>query len=162
VDSWVWNQVGLELVQINVQGTIETERAGNGGDNLSDESVQVLERWSWDVEVATADIVDSLVIDQESTVTVLDSAVGREDGVVWLDDGGGDSWCWINSELKLRLLAVVGRETLEEERTETRTSSTTKGVEDQETLKRVAVVLNIHKLISSFTSCAIRHPPKHV
>jgi hypothetical protein len=43
VDSWVWNQVGLELVQINVQGTIETERAGDGRDDLSDESVQVLE-----------------------------------------------------------------------------------------------------------------------
>jgi hypothetical protein len=33
VDTWVWNQVGLELVKINVEGTIETERSCNGGDN---------------------------------------------------------------------------------------------------------------------------------
>ena len=67
--------------------------------------------------------------------------MGRENGIVWLDDGSGDPWCWVNSKLKLRLLAVVGGETFEEEGSETRTSSTTKRVEDQETLKRVAVVL---------------------
>ncbi len=33
VDTWVWDQVGLELVQIDVEGAIETERGGDGGDN---------------------------------------------------------------------------------------------------------------------------------
>jgi hypothetical protein len=33
VDTWVWDQVGLELVEINVEGTIETEGGGDGGDN---------------------------------------------------------------------------------------------------------------------------------
>ena len=42
VDSRVRNQVGLELVQIDVEGTIESERRGNGADNLGDETVQVL------------------------------------------------------------------------------------------------------------------------
>jgi hypothetical protein len=76
--------------------------------------------------------------------------VGGENGVVWLDDGSGDSWCWVDGELQLRLLAIVGGKTLEEEGTETRSSSTTEGVEDQETLKRVAVVLRrIHQLMSA-------------
>ena len=77
MDSWVRNQIGLELVQINVQGTIESEGAGNRGDDLSDESVQMLERWSGNIEVTAADIVHSLVVNQESTITVLNCAVGR-------------------------------------------------------------------------------------
>lgn len=43
VDSGVRNQVGLELVQINIQSTIKSQRTGDGGDNLSDESVEMLE-----------------------------------------------------------------------------------------------------------------------
>lgn len=141
VDSWVRNQVGLELVQVNVQGTIETERTGDRGDDLSDESVEMLERWSWDIEVTAADIVDSFVINQESTITVFNCAVGGENCVVRLNNSGGNPRSWVDSKLKLRLLAIVGGEALEEERTETRTSSTTEGVENQETLKGRAVVL---------------------
>jgi hypothetical protein len=33
VDTWVWNQVGLEFIEINVEGTIETEGSGDRGDN---------------------------------------------------------------------------------------------------------------------------------
>jgi len=35
MDTWVWNQVGLELVEINVKGTIEAEGGSDGGDNCS-------------------------------------------------------------------------------------------------------------------------------
>jgi hypothetical protein len=88
VDSGVWDQVGLELVQVNVQGTIETKGAGDGGDNLSDESVEVLKGWARNVQVATANVVNGLVVDQECAVTVLDGAVGGEDSVVWLNNSG--------------------------------------------------------------------------
>ena len=30
VDAGIWDQVGLELVQVNVQRTVEAERGGNG------------------------------------------------------------------------------------------------------------------------------------
>lgn len=43
MDTRIRNQVGLELVQIDVQSTIETEGRGDGADNLGDQSVQVLE-----------------------------------------------------------------------------------------------------------------------
>lgn len=33
VDTWVRNQVGLELIEINVERTIESEGSGDGGDN---------------------------------------------------------------------------------------------------------------------------------
>ena len=34
MDTRIWNQVGLELVQIDVEGPIETERCGDGGNNF--------------------------------------------------------------------------------------------------------------------------------
>jgi hypothetical protein len=33
VDTWVGNQVGLELVEINIEGTVETKGSGDGGNN---------------------------------------------------------------------------------------------------------------------------------
>ena len=39
VDTWVGHQVGLELSQIDVQGTIEPQGSGDGGYNLSDQTV---------------------------------------------------------------------------------------------------------------------------
>ena len=42
VDTGVRNQVGLELVQVDVEGTIESERRGDGADNLGDKTVKVL------------------------------------------------------------------------------------------------------------------------
>lgn len=39
VDSGVRNQVGLELVEIDVQGAIETERGSDRGDNWKDVSI---------------------------------------------------------------------------------------------------------------------------
>ena len=33
VDTWVWNQVSLELVEINIEGTIESEGCSYGGNN---------------------------------------------------------------------------------------------------------------------------------
>lgn len=140
VDTRVGHQVRLELVQVDVESTIESQRRGNGADDLGDEAVQVLVAGTRDIQVALADIVDSFVVNQESAVRVLDSAVGGEDGVVRLDDGSGDTGSRVDGELELALLAVLGRETLEKESTETGTSTTTKGVEDQETLQGVAVV----------------------
>jgi hypothetical protein len=33
VDSWIRDQVGLELIEIDVKGSIETEGSGDGRDN---------------------------------------------------------------------------------------------------------------------------------
>ena len=53
-------QVGLELSKIDVKGTIESERSGDGRDDLTDETVQVGVGGALDVEVTSADVVDSL------------------------------------------------------------------------------------------------------
>ena len=86
MDTRVWHQIGLELVQIDVQCTIEAQAGRDGADNLSNESVQVLVVWSWDIEISAADVVDRFIIDEESAVRVLDGAVRGEDRVIWFDN----------------------------------------------------------------------------
>jgi YD repeat-containing protein len=140
VDTWVWHQVGLELGKIDVESTIETKGSSDGGDNLSDETVKVGVGWALNVEVATADIVDSLVVHEEGTVGVLEGGVAGQDGVVWLNNSSGDLRSWVDSKLELGLLAVVDGKTLHEKGSETGTGTTTEGVEDQETLETGAVV----------------------
>jgi hypothetical protein len=39
MDSRIRDQVGLEFSDIDVKGTIESQRGGQRGDNLSDKSV---------------------------------------------------------------------------------------------------------------------------
>jgi len=79
VDSWVWDQVGLELSDIDVEGTIESEGGSEGGDNLGNESVQVGVGWSLDVEVTSADVVDGFVVEHDGNISVLQEGVGGED-----------------------------------------------------------------------------------
>jgi hypothetical protein len=140
VDTWVWDQVGLELGDIDVKGTIESEGGSQGGDNLGNESVQVGVGWSLDVEVTSADIVDGLIVEHNSDVGVLQEGVGGEDGVVWLNNSGGDLWGWVDGEAELGLLTVIDGKSLEEEGTETGTGTTTDGVEDEEALETSALI----------------------
>jgi hypothetical protein len=147
MDTWVWDQVGLELVEINVERTIKAEGSSDRRDNLGDQAVEVLVVWSLKSKVASADIVDGLVIDHEGAVRVLESGVGGKDRVVWLNNGGGGLRGWVNAELQLGLLAVVDRQALHKEGTETRSGSTTEGVENQETLETRAVIGNTADLV---------------
>ena len=62
MDTWVWHQVGLELSDINVQSTIESEGSSEGGDNLGDESVEVGVSGSLNVKIPSANVVHSLII----------------------------------------------------------------------------------------------------
>jgi len=53
------NQVGLELVQVDVEGSVESKRSGDGRDDLSDQPVQVVVGRRLDAEVSSADLVDT-------------------------------------------------------------------------------------------------------
>jgi hypothetical protein len=82
VNTRVWDQVGLELVEINVQRTIETKGGSDGRDDwpmlgikiksdavyghtLSDQTVQVDIVRALKTKISSADVIDSLVIDHE-------------------------------------------------------------------------------------------------
>lgn len=140
MDAGVRNQVSLELVEIDIERTVEAQRRSDGADDLSDEAVKVLVGGARDAEVAAANIVDGLVIDEECAVRILNGAVGRENGVVRLDNGRGNARSRVNGKLELHLFAKLRGKTLLEESAEARASTATKRMEDEETLKGVAVV----------------------
>jgi hypothetical protein len=75
VDSWVWHQVGLELGDINVQGTIESQGSGQRRDDLGDQSVQVGVRRTFNVQVSAADIVQGFIIVHDRDVGVFQERV---------------------------------------------------------------------------------------
>ena len=92
------------------------------------------------VQVAAANIINSLIIDKECAIRVLNGAVCGENSVIWFNHGCGHTRRWVDGELKLGLLAIVGREALKKQSTKAGASTTAEGVEDQEALKRRAVV----------------------
>ena len=63
VDTREGHQVRLELVEIDVQGAVESEGRGDGGDDLRDQAVEVGVAWLGDAETLLADIEDRLVVD---------------------------------------------------------------------------------------------------
>lgn len=127
-------------------------RADLNEHTLRDETVQVLVVGTLETKVSAADIIDSLVVDHEGTVRVLQRGVCGEDRVVWLDNRSSSLRGWVDTELQLDFLAKVDRKTLHEESTETRTSSTTEGVEDEETLQSGAVISDVADLVQNLVN----------
>ena len=138
VNPGIGNQVGLELSQIHVESSIKSQRGGDGGDNLTNQTIQVGVGWSLNVQITAADVVDSLVVHHEGAIGVLQGGVGGQDGVVGLHHGRGHLGGWIDGELQLRPLAIVHREALHQQGSEPRSSSSSERVEDQESLESSA------------------------
>ena len=62
------DKISLELVQIDVEGSVKAQRRRDGRDNLRDQSVQVSEARLGHVEAVLADIIDSFIIHLNSYV----------------------------------------------------------------------------------------------
>lgn len=92
---------------------------------MSDESVQVGVGGSLNIEVSSADIVDGFVIEHNGDIGVFEKRVSRENGVVRLNDSGGDLGGGVDGETELGLLTVINGKSLEEERSETGSGTTT-------------------------------------
>jgi len=107
MNSWVWDQVSLELSDIDVQGTIESEGGSKGRDDLSDESVQVGVGWSLNVKGSSADIVDSFIVKHDSNISMFEEGVSGKDRVVWFDNSGRDLWGWVDGETEFGFLTVI-------------------------------------------------------
>ena len=92
---------------------------------MTDETVQVGVGWSFNIQITSADIIDGFVVNHESTVGVFQSGVSGKNGVVWLNNSGGNLWGWVDSEFKFGFFAIINRETFHQKRSETRTGTTT-------------------------------------
>ena len=149
MDTGVSDQVSLELSDIHVQGAIESQGGSQRGDNLSDESVQVGVSGSLDVELSAADVVDGFVVEHDGHILMFQEGVGGQDGVVGLNDGGGDLRRGVNGETQLGFLAVVNGKSFQEEGAETGTSTTTNGVENHETLETGTVISELSDTVEA-------------
>ena len=69
--------------------------------------------------------------------------MGRQDGVVWLNDSSGDLRGWVDGESELGFFTVVDGQSLEKERSESGSGTTTNGVEDEETLETSALICEL-------------------
>ena len=81
------HQVCLELIEVDVEGAVKAKRGCDTRDNLGYEPVEVGVSWTFDVQVALADVVDGLVVHHEGAVGVLEGGVGAQGGVVGLHHG---------------------------------------------------------------------------
>lgn len=76
----------------------------------------------------------------KGTVRVLQGRVCGEDRIVWLNNRVCHRRSRVHTKLQLRLFAIIGGETFENQSTETRSSATTKGVEHEKALQTSTVV----------------------
>merc|ERR550539_699340 len=126
VDPGVGHQVGLELSQINIESSVKSQRGRDGGDNLTNQTVQIGVRRTLHIEISFANVVDCLVVNHEGTVRVLQSGVGGQNRVVRFDHSGGHLRCRVDGELKLGLLPVINGKTLHHQGSKSRASTSSK------------------------------------
>ena len=140
MDSGIRDQIGLELCQVNIERAFKAQRGSDGGDNMADETIQVGVAGPFNVEILAANVINGLIVHHERTVRVFQRGVGGEDGIVRFHHGCGDLRSWIDGKLQFGLLPIVHRESLHQERSESRTSSSTERMEHEESLKARALI----------------------
>ena len=60
VDPGVGHQVGLELIQVHIEGSVKPEAGRDGGDDLGYQSVEVGVGWSLNSKIILAQIINCL------------------------------------------------------------------------------------------------------
>jgi len=149
VDTRVRNQVNLELIDIHIERTLKAKRSSERRNDLRDQAVKVGIRRTRDVEILKANVVESLVIHEESAISMLKHSMSCKDSVVRLNDSTAELRRRPDDEIELALLAIVRAKTLKEKAGETRASTTTNAVEDEEALKTSAIVSELTDAIES-------------
>lgn len=118
------DKISLELVQVDVKGTVESQRCGDAGHDLSDEAIKIRERRRGNVKLLLAYVINGFVINHERAVGVFKSGVGGQDRVVGFDDRCRGLRSRVDTELELRLFTIIGRQSLHQQGAETGTSAT--------------------------------------
>lgn len=134
------NHVDSQLAEVRVELARETQAGGNTGHDGGDEVVEVTVRGVGQLEGAHADVVESLVVNAEGLVGVLDKLVNGESSVVRLNDGVRDLGGGNNREGSHHAVGELLTDLGDKERTHTGTGTTTEGVSDLEALEAVAAL----------------------
>jgi hypothetical protein len=134
------NHVDGELAEIAVELTGETQAGGHTGHDGGDEVVEIAVAGVGQLKGAHADVVESLVVDTEGLVGVLDKLVDGKGGVVRLNDGVRDLGRGQDGERGHHAVGELLADLADQKRSHTGTGTTTEGVGDLETLEAVAAL----------------------
>jgi hypothetical protein len=134
------NHVDGQLSEIRVKLTRESKTSGDTGHDGRNQVVEISVRWVGELEGSHADVVESLIVDTEGLIRVLDQLMDREGSIVRLDNSIGDLGGWHNGEGSHHAVWELLTDLGDQERTHTGTSSTTERVGDLETLEAVTAL----------------------
>lgn len=154
VDVVLGHQDGKKFCEINIHGFFASEGSSDGRHNLANKAVKVRVGWAFNTEVSMTDFRDGLIVYHERTIAALSGSVGGEDGVIGLQSSSGNLMGWVNGDLQLGLLAIIGQDMFHQQGAEPRTSSSLKAVENQEVLKICAQVSPLPNSVEDLDSIA--------
>ena len=140
VDTGIWDQIGLEFGNINVQGTIESQWGSQRWNDLGNESVQVGVCWSFNIQLSSADVINGFVIKDICDISVFQKWVSGQNWIVWLNNSCGDLGRWIYGETEFWFLSVINWESFQKEWSQSWSGTTTNCVENHESLETSTVV----------------------
>merc|ERR1719247_2852648 len=125
---------------------------------ICQETVQVGVCRALNVQVTTADIIESFVVIHDGHVCVFKQRVDAKYRVVRLNDCGSHLGAGPDSETQLGLLAVVDREALQHEAAETTAGASSDCIVDHESLQACAIVGQLtnpveHQIHDFFANC---------
>ena len=60
MDPRIWDQVGLELIEVNIEGSIKSEGGCYGGYYLGNQSIKVCVGWPLHCKIVLAQIINGL------------------------------------------------------------------------------------------------------
>ena len=120
--------VDSQLTEVGVELTRETQASGDTRHNNGHKVVEIAVGGGGELQCPEADIVESLVIDTEGLIRVLDELMNGKGGVVGLDDGIGNLRRGDDRESGHHTVGVFFPDLRDEEGTHTGTGTTTQRV----------------------------------
>merc|ERR1719453_1124456 len=137
MQAWKWDQVDSNLTKIAVELTWKAQAASDATDGRTHEVVEVTVCWCCELQGPEANVIQGLVIEEETFVRVLHELVERKDSVVWFDDCIGHFWRWNDRECLHDTVWVFFTDFRDKQCTHACTGTTTKRVHQLETLKAI-------------------------
>ncbi len=138
VDPGIGDQVGLELIEVYIQGSIKSKRSRDRRDDLSNDAIEIGIGGPCCVQVISTQVIDGLIVAKEGDIRVLHDGVGRQKRVVGLHNRCRNLRRRVDDELQLCFLGEQVRESLHQKGSEARSSSSPEGMEHQEPLEAIA------------------------
>lgn len=159
VETREGHHVDGELAQVRVQLTGETQGDSDTGHNGRHQVVEVAVGGVGQLQRAHADVVESLVVNAEGLVGVLNQLVDGEGGVVGLDNGIGDLGGGHDGEGGHHAVGELLADLGDQQSAHTSTGTTTQGVGDLEALEAVTTFSlttdNVQNLVDQLSTLGV-------